>query len=211
MNMPSPLHRLTRIYGVQTVYRDGLKQPREAPAEAILLALQALGASTLRLDDIDDAFRQRRQALWQRVVEPVTVVWENQPLLLKVRLPCQLAKTPSSYRIVLESGEAIEGELGDDPKFTSVGREVEATRYLTRRLLGPASIPFGYHRLYLHIGALEVDSFLICAPIHAYTADERGAKRWGLFCPLYALHSERSWGAGDFSDLAQLSEYTAEM
>jgi 4-alpha-glucanotransferase len=210
MNMTSTLHRLTRLYGVQTAYRDGLKQEREAPVEAILLALQALGAPMLRLDDIDDAYRQHRQARWQRIVEPVTVIWENQPVRLQVRVPCQLAETPSSYRIVLESGEAIEGELNDDPRFTSVSREVDSIRYLTRRLLGPAPIPFGYHRLYLHIGALEVETHLICAPIHAYRADERGAKRWGLFCPLYALHSERSWGVGDFSDLELLSEYTAE-
>ncbi len=208
---PALLHRLTRLYGVQTAYRDGLKQPRQAPVEAILLVLQALGAPVEWLDDLDDAYRQRRQALWQRVIEPVTVVWESQPLQIKVRVPCHLADAPSNYRIVLESGAAIDGELGDDPSFPRVSREVEAIRYLTRRLLGPEPLPLGYHRLYLRVGTLEVESYLICAPVHAYTDAERGAKRWALFCPLYALHSERSWGAGDFSDLEQLSEFVAEL
>jgi len=213
MNLPSLLHRLTRLYGVETAYRDGLKQPREAPVEAILLALRALGAPIIidRPDDLDDAYRQRRQILWQRVIEPVTEVWENQPLRLKVRTPGQLAETPSNYQIVLEDGGTLNGELRDDPTFTRVSREVEAIRYVTRRLLGPAQMPLGYHRLYCRIGELELESYLICAPIHAYTPAERGAKRWGLFCPLYALHSERSWGSGDFSDLDQLGEFTAEI
>jgi len=210
MNLPSLLHRLGRQYGIQSDYRDGLGELRRAPTEAILRTLQALGAAIHRLDDLDDAFRQRRQARWQRVIEPVTVVWQNQPLRLKVRLPCQLAEAPSSYRIVLEDAATLDGELRDDSTFTSLSRSVENIRYVTRRLLGCAPVPTGYHRLYLRVGPLEVESYLICAPMNAYRAANRAAKRWGLFCPLYALHSERSWGVGDFSDLDQLSEFAAE-
>jgi 4-alpha-glucanotransferase len=78
-------------------------------------------------------------------------------------------------------------------------------------LRGPAELPNGYHRLYVRIGALDLESYLFCAPVRAYAPDDHRAKRWGLFCPLYALHSEHSWGAGDFSDLAELCAYTAEL
>jgi len=30
---------------------------------------------------------------------------------------------------------------------------------------------------------------------------------WGVFLPLYALHSDKSWGGGDFSDLEALADY----
>ena len=63
MSMPSLLHRLSRLYGIQSVYRDGLGELRQAPSETILRALQALGAPVERLDDIDGAYRQRRQTL----------------------------------------------------------------------------------------------------------------------------------------------------
>ena len=205
------LHRTARLYGIQSAYRDGLKQARQAPVEAILLALQELGAPVNQMDDLDDAHRQRRQALWQRVIEPVVVVWENEPVKLKVRVPCQLAEAPSTYRIVLEDGAALEGELRDDPEVRLVTREVESMRYVERRLIGPAQMPLGYHRLFCRIGDLELESHLISAPLHAYLPENRQAKRWGLFCPLYALHSERSWGAGDFSDLEQLGELTAAL
>src|SRR4029077_6887603 len=34
---------------------------------------------------------------------------------------------------------------------------------------------------------------------------------WGLFCPLYALASEKNWGAGNFSDLETLIDFTGQM
>ncbi|HCQ63950.1 MAG TPA: 4-alpha-glucanotransferase [Rhodobacteraceae bacterium] len=44
------------------------------------------------------------------------------------------------------------------------------------------------------------------APLPAWLRDNR---TWGLFCQLYELRSHRSWGIGDFSDLARLSEVAA--
>ncbi len=46
---------------------------------------------------------------------------------------------------------------------------------------------------------------LISAPPQAYPPPESSVDRvWGVFLPLYALHSRRSWGSGDFSDLEAL-------
>jgi 4-alpha-glucanotransferase len=50
---------------------------------------------------------------------------------------------------------------------------------------------------------------LISAPRRAWRPE--GAPRtWGLFAPLYALHSARSWGAGDFQDLEDLAMWAGE-
>jgi 4-alpha-glucanotransferase len=208
MLVPNVLDPLARLYNIQHTYRDGLGQLRQAPAEAIFRVLQALGAPLHRIEESQDAWRKRRQELWQRVIEPVVVVWANQPVILKVRVPAQLAETSASFRIIFDSGSTMAGELGDDPASKPVTRAVEGLRYITRRFVGPGPISLGYHRLYLRIGGLEVDSFLFCAPPQAYAPAEN-SKRWGLFCPLYALHSEHGWGAGNFSDLRQLVEFTA--
>ena len=51
---------------------------------------------------------------------------------------------------------------------------------------------------------------MISAPSRCFagTADD-GKPLWGVFLPLYALRTARSWGAGDFSDLETLAEWTA--
>lgn len=210
MPAPNALNRLAHLYNLQSSYRDGLGQLRHASTDAILQVLQALGAPLHRLDDAQDAWRQRRQALWQRVIEPVNVVWQNQPAIVKIRVPTQLAEASIGYRILFDNGATIAGELRDDPATQPVTREVEGSHYVTRRLIGPAQLPLGYHRLYLRVGGVEVDSYLFCAPSQAYAPTDN-RKRWGLFCPLYALHSEQSWGAGDFSDLSRLIDFTTSL
>ena len=65
-------------------------------------------------------------------------------------------------------------------------------------------LPLGYHRLTVELRGQSAEALIISAPVRAFQAPsphlpER--KTWGVFLPLYALHSERSWGSGDFTDL----------
>jgi 4-alpha-glucanotransferase len=208
--MTDSLHKLARLYNIQADYRDGLGQSRKAAPEAILKVLQALGAPLASLDDIPDALHQRRQTLWQRAVEPVTIAWEGQPLLLRMRLPGRFADSVVHYRVTFENGGEIKGDCSAVDSFTPAPKVIDGTRYVARRLTLSANLPLGYHGLHLQVGNLDFDSLLISAPLHAY-APEGEARRWGLFCPLYALNSGRSWGAGDFSDLGDLIEFTKEL
>ena len=204
------LHNLARLYNVQSVYRDGFGRLREAPLEAIFSVLRSLGAPIETVNDLPSAWRQRRQALWQRAIEPVLVAWQGNPLKVKVRLPSRLAATKAKYQIVLETGERLEGECYDEPGVKPQTRRVEGARYVARRLFVHGSIPLGYHRLHLQLDELRLESYLFSAPRETYAPADSSVKRWGLFCPLYALCSERSWGAGDFSDLAALVDFVGE-
>jgi 4-alpha-glucanotransferase len=52
---------------------------------------------------------------------------------------------------------------------------------------------------------------VISAPKRCYTGQPGVPPGWGVFLPLYALNSKKSWGAGDFSDLSSLATWTASM
>ena len=88
-------------------------------------------------------------------------------------------------------------------------------------------LPLGYHRLRVEAGCAVAETVVISAPQRCWTpghAHERdrasspaagdpaagGSPRdWGVFAPLYALRSERNWGAGDLADLGKLRDWVA--
>ncbi|MEK7847847.1 MAG: 4-alpha-glucanotransferase, partial [Chloroflexota bacterium] len=92
--MSRALHQLARLYGVQASYHDIAGRRQQASSEALLTVLGALGAPVGSLRDVRRALRQRRQALWQRPVEPVVVAWEGGPVSVEVRLPAAAAEAP---------------------------------------------------------------------------------------------------------------------
>jgi 4-alpha-glucanotransferase len=204
------LGAVARLYNVQSVYIDAFGHLIEPPAEAILSVLQLLGAPVERMEDLPDALRQRWQSLWQRGVDPVTIAWNEGPTTLTVRLPIQHAGAAPSYQIRLENGTVLNGRCQNQVGIRMTEHRIEGARYMKRRLLLPEKLPLGYHKLELEISDFKLESHLFAAPRHAFTADST-AKRWGLFCPLYALASPTSWGAGNFSDLETFIEFAGQM
>ena len=199
------LHQLARLYGVQTAYYDVFGHRREASVEALLAVLQSLGAPMATVQDIPSAWRERRQAMWQQRLEPVVVAWDGKPPPLKLRLPSHMSEVPLIGHLTQESGERQSWEWhgADLPNLERM--EVEGTGYILKRLPLPERLPWGYHRFTLELTGEAVESLIIAAPFKAYSPlDQLGNQAWGVFLPLYALHTRRSWGCGDLSDLEAL-------
>ena len=66
----------------------------------------------------------------------------------------------------------------------------------------PSDLPLGYHTLEFHDTGRRVS--LIVAPNRCHLP--KGLRIWGWAVQLYALRSRRSWGIGDFADLARLAD-----
>jgi 4-alpha-glucanotransferase len=204
--MSSTLHNLARLYNVQTVYYDAFGRRVEPPAEAVLGALRLLGAPLEHMDDAGEALRARRLSLWQRGLEPVVTAWDGAPLELSLRVPAALGDARVRYRVELENGEILQGNCRQ-LRSHAAARPVEGTSYVTRRLAISVKLPPGYHKLHLRTRRLSFDALLLASLTQAFSTDA-GERRWGLFCPLYALASKRNWGAGNFTDLAAFADYT---
>jgi 4-alpha-glucanotransferase len=69
-------------------------------------------------------------------------------------------------------------------------------------------LPHGYHQLRVWSKGSGTETLLISAPTRAHFP--LTGKTWGVFAPVYALHSKRTFGAGDLSDLESLIDWTAE-
>ena len=197
------LRRLAAAYGVLTSYY-GVEGLTRARPEALLAVLRALGAPLERIEDAGDALRKRWEETARCLVPPVVTLWDDQP--------------PSAVLTHLEgeSGRArvsVAFEDGSRPDKYVEGVDLEALplararRGVVRRLLALPPIPPGYHRLEVAFRERRSESTLVSAPAHSYRGAETGReRRWGLFAPLYALHSETSLGIGDFSDLARFAD-----
>jgi 4-alpha-glucanotransferase len=211
MSHPQLLHDVARLFNIQTIFYDTFGRLNRPPPEAILRVLRILGAPVERMADLRDALRERRQFLFARGIEPVVIAWDGNPLELKLRLAHPEKAVEPRYRVTLQNGESLEGRCRIDAKTKPVERRVEGVRYLTQRIVLTDRLPLGYHRLQLQAGNHTFESQVLSAARQNYRAPDVKLRPWGLFSPLYAFVSEHSWGAGNFSDLESLVDFTARM
>jgi 4-alpha-glucanotransferase len=209
------LRRLAHLYGVQTAYYDTSGRRQFASPESLLATLRLLGAPLAKLDEAPAAVRERHQALWQRKLEPVTVLWDDTPLFVELRLPAAQATGPVRCRLQTETDDVRQWDDHLDSLSTQQAVEVDGVCYVCKRLLLPSPLPWGYYRFTCTIATQEHTAWLICAPKRAYASQQmtpqHPQRQWGVFIPLYALHSERSWGAGDFTDLEALMAWVGSL
>ncbi len=196
--MPGPdaLRELARLYGVETEYQDVNGAPRRASEEALAGTLAALDA--LVDGDAAESLAARRQELAEQLVEPVVVAWNG----------------AGSAPLRLLGGEAVvhvRFEEGGEKEWRVAARDLSAAApgpEGTPRLALPlAGLPPGHHRLTVSAGGRTAEASVLAAPERAWEGD--GGRLWGVFLPLYALHTRASWGAGDLSDLRALADWTA--
>src|SRR5207249_4636124 len=83
-------------------------------------------------------------------------------------------------------------------------RKVEPVMVAWDGKLGSRKFEFGYHQA--EVRGREV--FVISAPTKAYLCSQ---KQWGIFAPIYSLHSKRSPGAGDLTDFEHLIDWMNQL
>ncbi len=212
MNSPSDvslLHQLAQLYGILTAYYDVSGRHQEASVEALLATLKLLGAPVENLSDVTSAWREKQKAIWQRLLEPVNVAWNGVPNM-QVRLPAVTADTVLVGQLKQETGEQQDLRWNSTDLPTVETAEVDGTQYVVKGLTLPGRLPWGYHQLLLEVAGRANETLIISAPLKAYIPPEE-SRMWGVFLPLYALYSQKSWGSGDFGNLKALMEWVAEM
>lgn len=212
-NAPA-LHRLAALYGVETAYLDVHGRRKEANPEGLVLILRALGAPLASFSDIAAAMREHHEADWRTIAPPVAVAWDGGPVGIELRLDARQADAVADCELELESGESRSWKVSLAKLGARAAAEVESVRFVSKTLLLAGKLAAGYHKLRLRLPGVATETLIISAPTRAYQPPEWGEtasgrrRPWGVFLPLHALHSERSWGTGDFGDLDALIEWT---
>lgn len=194
------LRRLAEMNGVQPSFIDAAGHRRSASPEALSALLQTFG---LPVNNETEVYESRRATSLQRFrqgIEPVLVAWEKRMRKISFHVPAKLPGKPVYARLLLEDGHVEESRLSP---CVLRANSVEDERFVEMQLTLP-SLPFGYHVLEIGQGATVQQSLIVSAPIQSYTEPDARAN-WGAFLPMYAAHSEASWGAGNFSDWERLS------
>lgn len=203
---PGTLRELARACGVQTSYRDMFGRRKIASAQSLLAVLQALGVEVNGWSQVPEALRQRRRQRWETALEPVIPAWDGALPELELRLEAGRARARAECRIALEGGEELRAVVKLDRDGSPI--EQEGKRYVVFRIRWGPKLPSGYHRLSVECGEECFESLIIAAPRRVYGSLRR---TWGLFLPMYALRTEDSWGAGNFSDLEALHRWVEEL
>jgi 4-alpha-glucanotransferase len=216
MHVTPELQQLANVCGVQCAYEDALKNRRCASVESLLAVLNALGVDVASLDDVPRALAAQQTAPLNRGVEPVVVSWDGEPLEFDLTLPAQSPTDQVDITLEHEDQTSSISQQFDLSRITP--RVTPCGRFVIRRLRLGQRLASGYHRLTVQYTGHEraesdrgvAASLVIAAPRQAYEGDS-SAGGWGCFVPLYAVRSERNWGAGDFTDLQNLAAWTAEL
>lgn len=198
------LRRLARLNGILPSFVDAAGQCRTASPEALSALLSAFGVPAGGETEVRDGLHHTLLRQYRQALEPVLVMWEKHPRKISFYLPGKLAGKAVPSRLHLEDGRVQESGLASRALRTD---RVAGERFVEMRLSLP-SLPFGYHTLELCMDHTPRRALILSAPVRSY-AESGAGKRPGVFLPMYAAHSEQSWGAGSFSDWERFSEWIA--
>jgi len=201
------LRHLATAHNVQTAYHDLSGRLIEAPTDSIVAVLRAMGVIRDAWD-IPGALEAYQREAWQWHIEPVIVAWDGLAPPIRVRLPAVDADAVATCAIGFEDGETREWRVALEELPTAEVYETGGVQCAGLDITIEGRLPLGYHRLAMDVLGNRMDSLIIAAPRRAYQGPKEHA--WGVFLPLYALHTERSWGIGDYTDMTELVEWAAK-
>ncbi|MEM1422719.1 MAG: 4-alpha-glucanotransferase [Planctomycetota bacterium] len=201
------LRALAKLYSIQPSYlAAGSNTRRQIAAESLTAVLSGFGVDANTHAQIDRAIARRVKQLRSRTLEPVAVAW-NGRCTLSLRLQ---GKAPSKIRVEidLEEGGTHEHVFTTDDLTTKTvkGPDAEPETLALLRLKG--ALPVGYHDCRVTIGRTTHETLVMSAPTRCYQHPASTLDAcWGLFCPTYALRSERDTGCGDLTHLRELATW----
>jgi 4-alpha-glucanotransferase len=204
-DLPGSLVELARLHGVATEYQDWTGRHAGVADSTLIAVLDALGVSAATEDERIAALAAHDRDYWARALPPAIIGRSG---------------VASSFWVHVTHGDSVGLWIRLEDGSVRTGlRQLENNRApydLDGRLVGeatfelPADLPLGYHHLHLQVGSSDTSTLMIVSPASLGLPARLGPSRaWGLATQLYSVHSQKSWGVGDLTDLADLAVWSA--
>ena len=199
------LTALANAAGIDAEYTNFKGEPTRASDESVRAALEALLISP----DDSASLANIQRAKWAEVV-PNVVIGFGGVIVVPFNVAAAVDGTWECV-VTTEGGRTWieQGRLYDLPADShgEHGGVLWCTRRATLRL---ADNEFGYHTGKWRCSGAEGEAFAIAAQQRAWGAPGEGARRWGVFAPLYGLASTASGQCGDLGSMRQLADAVAK-
>lgn len=184
--------------GIEPDHYDGMGRHWQPSWETLKRVIGALGLPVDSVEDLPRALQNLQEKLDLRILEPVIVRWEG----LESRIGLNLAAG-------CEGGTAVFTARSEEGEEFLFRQEITPGEAGACSFVCPEALVPGYYEVEVAVGEQRGRTFLIVAPQQAYQGREE-ERAWGLFCPLYALFSERGMGSGDFTALEEGLSWMAD-
>lgn len=200
------LARLATLAGIAPSYRDTEGRCRALTPANRAGILRALGYDPDTPGAVRDAVAALEQAPWRAMLAPLVVLAPpGAAPEISLVVAARARSETLRWRIALEDGARREGSVAlADLALREDAAEMGRVKLA---LPLPTDLPPGYHHLEITAGAACASTRLAQPPARAWLPEwfDEGARRWGISTALFSLWSQRSWGIGDYGDLATLA------
>ncbi|MCY0903925.1 4-alpha-glucanotransferase [Arthrobacter sp. H14-L1] len=196
---PEGLLRLARAHGVGTSFRGWDGAEHDVAETTLRQVLAAMDVRAGTAQEIAGSLAGAESGPWQRLLPAVVVLHEGQQIEVPVH-----AREGSDVHvwIVAEDGTRHEMRpLAGDLQSRDVAG-VPTSRLV---FAVPEHLPLGWHVLHARYDDVTAECGLVVTPARLATASLNCERNWGLMAQLYSVRSSRSWGIGDFLDMADLA------
>ncbi|WP_346958094.1 4-alpha-glucanotransferase [uncultured Arthrobacter sp.] len=194
------LRELAAVHRVGTSYWgwDGVE--RAVAGSTLRRVLTALGIATDGAGQLRASLAEAEVAHWRRLLPPIVVAREGSAVTFHVHVP---HGSHVSVWVVTEDGtrrEARQLENWEAP------RDVDGVLTGRASFGIPDGLALGWHNILADGAGTRAECPLVVTPQRLRTTEALAGRRsWGLTAQLYSVRSARSWGIGDFADLADLA------
>jgi len=220
---------LSALCGIVPEYWDIFGKKHATTIETRKEVLKAMGLNIDSAEAIIREIHKYKSRPWRDFVDPVHVVSVNdQPLSIPVYIPIKEDEESGlviSWYLKNENKTFLNEKKhmvisGSDLRIHET-RLLDGERYIKAFLTDTEPRDIGYYTFDAECkhpekifpgrsNKLRMRSRIIVTPDCCYIPPElEDRKVWGLSTSLYAVHSNRNWGAGDFTDLQEILRWVA--